>query len=121
MGVLQNKEILKYCPNYYNIINQDFLDSEVVSIKLIQIFQEFVFSIDVNKKEDICIINKMADSIIKYFEDGEFKKELIGTISNLKISSRIDNVLLFIAQKIIEAYDKYLEYYTRNLYIPRWI
>lgn len=121
MSALENKEILKNCPNYYKIINQEFLESDVVSMKLIQIFQEFVFSIDLNKKNEITIMNKLADAIIKYFDDGEFKKELVNTISTLKIKSGIENVLLYISEKIIEAYDKYLEYYTRNLYIPRWI
>lgn len=121
MGALQNKEILKLCPNYYRIINKEFLESETVSMKLIQIFQEFVFSIDINKKEEVDTMNKLGDAILKYFDDGEFKKELINTMSSLKIKSGVENVLLCISQNIIEAYDKYLEYYTRNLYIPRWV
>lgn len=121
MGSIQNKEIIKKCPNYYKIINKEFLEDEVVSMKLIQIFQEFVFSVDINSEKDIKIMNKLADSIIKYFDDGEFKKELINTMSNLKIKQGVENVLLYIAERIIESYDKYLEYYTRNLYIPRWV
>lgn len=121
MSALQNKEIIKLCPNYYRIINKEFLESEVVSMKLIQIFQEYVFSVDINKKEDVDTMNKLADAILKYFDDGEFKKELIHTMSNLKNKQDIENILLYIANKIIEAFDKYLEYYTRNLYIPRWV
>lgn len=121
MSALKNKEILKYCPEYYKIIGNEVLESDPVSIKLIQIFQEYTFIIDVNDEKQRKLLKQFSDALNKYFEDGEFKKELINTISTLKIRVGTENVLEFIVKKIIESYDKYLEYYTRNLYIPRWI
>lgn len=121
MTALKNKEILKYCPDYYKIINNEILENDPVSIKLIQIFQEYTFSIDINNQEQKELLKSISNALNKYFEDGEFKKELINTISTLKIKTGIDNVLEYIVRKIVESYEKYLEYYTRNLYIPRWI
>lgn len=121
MAVDRNKEILKYCPDYYKIINNEFLETDAVSIKLIQVFQEYTFSIDPNNEIEVKILQKFSHTLAKYFEDCEFKKELINTMSSLKIKVNVDNVIELIVKKIIEAYEKYIEYYTRNLYIPRWI
>lgn len=121
MTALKNKEILKYCPDYYKIINNDILEDDPVSIKLIQVLQEYIFGIDITNETQIKLVKKFNEALNKYFDDGEFKKELINTISTLRIKVGTDNVLEFIVKKIIESYDKYLEYYTRNLYIPRWI
>lgn len=121
MSALKNKEILNHCPDYYKIINNEIMENDPVTIKLIQVFQEYVFTIDINDEKQKIILKKISEALNKYFEDGEFKKELINTMSTLKIRVGMNNVLEFIVKKIIESYDKYLEYYTRNLYIPRWI
>ena len=42
----RNKDILKYCPNYYTIINFDFKDNDIVSDKLIKVYKSYIFSID---------------------------------------------------------------------------
>ena len=39
----------------------------------------------------------------------------------MDIKVGVSNVFEFISEKIVETYDRYCEYYTRNLYIPRWI
>ena len=42
-------------------------------------------------------------------------------LSALKVSKKETNVIAYIATAIIKEYDKYMEGFTRNLYIPRWI
>ncbi len=121
MGAIENKKILKYCPDYYKIINQEFDESDIVAVKLLQIFQEYIFTIDTESKSDIKLVTDLSASINKYFEDAEFKKELVGTISSLKVNKNASNLLRSIAEEIVKCHKKYLEYYTRNLYIPRWI
>ena len=57
MAASKNLEILKYCPDYYNILEEEIMDNDVVSTKIIQIFQEYTFSVDVNNKEQIEVIS----------------------------------------------------------------
>lgn len=121
MAVTKNLEILKYCPDYYKIIEHEIMENDMVSTKIIQIFQEYTFSIDINNKEQVDLLKKLTEAVNKYFEDSEFKKEIVNLLSSLRIKVGINNVFEFISKKIVEAYDKYLEFYTRNLYIPRWI
>lgn len=121
MAVLKNLEILKYCPDYYKIIEEEIMANDAVSTKIIQIFQEYTFSIDVNNKEQVNLLKKLTEAVKKYFEDDEFKKEVVNLMSTLRIKVGLENVFEFISKKIVEVYDKYCEFYTRNLYIPRWI
>jgi len=121
MAVTKNLEILKYCPDYYKIIEEEIMDNDTVSTKIIQIFQEYTFSIDVNNKEQVILLKKLTDAVKRYFEDNEFKKEVSNLMATLRIKVGINNVFEFISKKIVEVYDKYLEFYTRNLYIPRWV
>ena len=121
MAASKNLEILKYCPDYYNILEEEIMNNDVVSTKIIQIFQEYTFSVDVNNKEQIDLLKSLSSAVKKYFEDGEFKKEIVNLMSSLRIKVGVNNVFEFISQKIVETYDRYCEFYTRNLYIPRWI
>lgn len=121
MAVIKNLEILRYCPDYYKIIEHEIMENDTVSTKIIQIFQEYTFSIDINNKEQVDLLKKLTNAINKFFEDSEFKKEITNLMATLRIKVGTNNVFEFISKKIVEAYDKYLEFYTRNLYIPRWI
>ena len=47
---LENKIVLKYCKDYYRIINEEFSELDYMSDKVIQIYQAFIFSIDVKNK-----------------------------------------------------------------------
>jgi hypothetical protein len=121
MAALKNLEVLKYCPEYYDIINEEILDGDTLSIKVIQVFQEYIFSIDVNNEKQIKLLNKLTEAIKRYFEDGDFKKEISNLMATLRIKIGIPNVFEFISEKMVETYDKYCEFYTRNLYVPRWV
>ena len=44
---LDNKVVLKYCPDYYRIINEEFNELDYMSDKIIQVFQQYIFSIDI--------------------------------------------------------------------------
>ena len=39
----KNKIILKHCPNFYKIINFEFLEEDSISAKLIGIYENFIF------------------------------------------------------------------------------
>ena len=60
-------------------------------------------------------------SIARYFDDREFRTLLNNFLKGLKVSRSEKNVISYIANAIIKEYEKYMEGFTRNLYIPRWI
>ena len=48
----KNKYILNYCPNFYKIINFDYYKDDIITDKIINIYRSYIFSIDINNKED---------------------------------------------------------------------
>lgn len=118
---LNNKIILNYCKDYYRIINEEFTELDFMTSKIIQIYQSYIFSIDVKSKTDRKRITALNEAVVRYLDDREFKKILTNFLVALKVSKKEDNILLYVAEAIIKEYTKYMEGFTRNLYIPRWI
>lgn len=118
---LNNKVILKYCPDYYRIINEEFSELDYMSDKVIEIYQSFIFTVDINEKDQLKLISLLNKAICRYFDDREFKKMLISSLSAFKIPKSTKNVLRAIVDEIVKQYNKYMEGFTRNLYIPKWI
>lgn len=118
---LSNKVVLKYCPDYYRIINEEFSENDFMSDKVIEIYQSFIFSIDINVKDELKLISLLNKAVCRYFDDREFKKMLTSSLSTLKLPKSTKNVLGAIVSEIIKQYNKYMEGFTRNLYIPKWI
>lgn len=118
---LNNKVILKYCPDYYRIINEEFSELDYMSDKVIEIYQSFIFTVDINEKDQLKLISLLNKAICRYFDDREFKKMLISSLSTFKIPKSTKNVLRAIVDEIVKQYNKYMEGFTRNLYIPKWI
>jgi hypothetical protein len=118
---LDNKIILKYCPNYYRIINEEFYDLDFVSDKVIQVLQGYIFSVDIKNKPELKKITELDKALVRYFDDREFKTYLTNHLVALKVSKSETNIMKFIAESIIKAHEKYLEGFTRNLYVSKWI
>lgn len=118
---LENKIVLKYCKDYYRIINEEFSELDYMSDKVIQIYQSFIFSIDVKNKTEIKKVTALNNAVARYFDDREFKTFLTNFLIGLKVSKSETNVMRFIAEAIIKQHEKYMEGFTRNLYISRWI
>ncbi len=120
-GYLSNKIIIKHCPEYYRIINEEISEFDIMSDKVIGIYQSYIFSINVRDKSLIKKVENLNSAIVRYFDDREFKKILDGFLKSLKVPKHSNNVLLIIVNEIIKEFNKYMEGYTRNLYIPKWI
>ncbi len=118
---LENKIVLKYCKDYYRIINEEFNELDFMSDKVIQIYQSFIFSINIKSKSEIKKATDLNKAVVRYFDDREFRTVLNNFLSSLKVSKKETNVIAYIVSGIIKEFDKYMEGYTRNLYIPRWI
>ena len=118
---LENKIIVKYCKDYYRIINEEFSELDFMSGRLIQIYQTYIFSINARIKEQLKSAVDLNTAVARYFDDREFKTMLTNMLKSLKVSKSETNVIGYIVNAIIKEYDKYMEGYTRNLYISRWI
>ena len=118
---LDNKIILKYCKDYYRLINEEFSELDYISDKIIQVFQSFIFSVNIKSKQEMKKVTVINNAVARYFDDVEFKKILTNYLIGLKVSKKEENVISFIANRIISEYEKYKEGYTRNLYTAKWV
>lgn len=118
---LNNKIILKYCPDYYRIINEEFTESDYLTDKVIGIYQEYIFSVEISNKQLLKSVSNLNRAVARYIDDREFKTILNNFLVGLKVSKKENDVIGFIVRAIIDEYNKYMEGFTRNLYIPRWI
>ncbi len=117
----RNKEIIKYAKNYYSIINEEIYSTDSISEKIIELYSDYIFCTKALTEVAIRKIQKIDSVVYKYFNDFEFKKEMSKGIFNIKVKKSEDNLLEFIINNLLEIYDKYMESYTRNIYIPKCI
>ena len=115
-----NKDILKYCPNYYTIINFDFKDNDIVSDKLIKIYKSYIFSVDETKIEEVKRVEELDNVLASYIKDYLFRSTLQKEIMTVKVK-KDNNVLRNLVDIIIKIFTNYEEYTTRKIYISKWI
>ena len=115
-----NKEILKYCPNYYNIINFDFKENDMISEKLINIYKNYIFSINIQNRDDIERVQELDRVLSNYIHDYLFRSTLQKEIVTVKVK-KDNNILKSLAEIIIKIFSNYEEYTTRKIYISKWI
>lgn len=118
---LDNKIVLKYCPDYFRIINEEFSELDLMTDKIIQIYQNYIFTINIKDKAQVKRVTTLNSAVARYFDDREFKTLLTNVLVSLKVPKGTKDVVDIIVSTIITEYEKYLEGFTRNLYIPRWI
>lgn len=116
----RNKEFLKYCPNYYNIVNFDFQENDLISEKLVNIYKNYVFSININSTEDIEKLQELDRVFGNYLRDYLFRSTLQKEIVTVRVQND-NNVLRNLVDAIIKIFSNYEEYTTRKLYISKWI
>ncbi len=115
-----NKRVLKYCPNFHKIINFDYTKEDYVSERLITVYKEYIFSIDLNNRENTSKMEILDTTISKYIDDYFFRKEMKNSLKQLKIK-RGEDIFQAIVEQVIKIYNRYEEDFTRNIYISRWI
>ena len=98
---LENKIVLKYCKDYYRIINEEFGELDYMSAKVIQVYQSFIFSINIKNKTDIKKITSLNNAVARFFDDREFKTYLTGFLETLKVSKGEKDVMRYISEAII--------------------
>jgi hypothetical protein len=113
-------EVLKYCPNYYNIVNFNFKDNDVISEKLVNIYKNYIFSIDLTNSSDVDNAVKLDRVLASYIQDYLFRDELKKEIVTVRVN-RDNNILKNLVKAIIKIFNNYEEYTTRKIYISKWI
>lgn len=117
----RNKQILKYCPNFYKIIEFTPYEEDIIGDKLISLYQKYIFKIDINNPEDVESVKQLDHVISKYIDDYMFRKEMQKQILNIKVRRDTKDILKEIIKSILKIFDNYEEYTTRVIYISRWI
>ena len=115
-----NKEVLKYCPNYYNIVNFDFSENDVISEKLISIYKNYIFSINLNNREDTERVEELDYVLGNYLHDYLFRSTLQKEIVTVRVK-KDNNIIKSLVDVIIKIFTNYEEYTTRKIYLSKWI
>ncbi|MBD9107365.1 hypothetical protein EGP99_06115 [bacterium] len=116
-----NKQIIGLCPNFYKIIEFSPYEDDVISKKLIKLYQEYIFRIDINNPEDVESVINLDKVVSKYIDDYLFRKEMQKQIVQIRIKKDAKDILKEIIHSIIKIFDNYEEYTTRVIYISKWI
>jgi len=116
-----NKIILSYCPNFDKIINTDFLEDDLLSLKLVNIYKDFIFKIDIYNEFDIIKVQELDKTMGKYVDDYFFRKTLQKELLTIKVKKTAGDIVRIIVDSIINIFKKYEEDSTRKIYISRWI
>ena len=116
----KNKLVLKHCPNFYKIVNFEYLEDDRISEKLINIYKDYIFDINLDNTRDVELIEKIDVVLNKYIDDYYFRKEMQRDLLKIRVKAS-DNFLRGIVEGIVTAFETYEQGYTRNIYFARWI
>lgn len=116
----KNKQILKHCPNFYKIINFEYLSDDKLSEKLLDVYHTYVFKVDITNKQEVAKLEQLDSILSKYIDDYFFRKELKTEMKKIQVR-KDEDVLTAIVNWIIKVFDNYEVGFTRNIYFSRWI
>ena len=115
-----NKQILNYCKNYYKIIDFNFNEEDFITEKLIKIYKQFIFNVDINNTNEVNKVVELDNILNLYIEDYEFRGELQKEIEKVRVK-KDSNILVSLIGSIIKIFTDYEEYTTKKIYIAKWI
>ena len=117
----KNKEVVSICKNYYIIVNSEVYKNDKITQNMIKLYKDYIFNIEnitVREREKMVSIDII---MYKFITDIKFKKDICDKLSKLSVPSRINNLVEYTINKILEYFEDYKDTMTRNIYIPRWI
>ena len=117
----KNKEVVSICKNYYTIVNSEVYKNDKITHNMIKLYKDYIFNIEnitVREREKMVSID---NRMYKFITDIKFKKDICDKLSKLRVPSRINNLVEYTINKILEYFEDYKDTMTRNIYIPRWI
>ena len=117
----KNKDIIKLCENYYQIINFHPLENDRITSSIIGLYQEYIFSININDEGSVNDVKELDKALYKYINDYSFRKDVKNVITTFKAKKDDPNLLKSFIDLILDTYANYEDYTTRVIYISRWI
>ncbi len=54
----KNRLVLEHCPHFYTIINFEYYSNDIISEHLIDVYEKYIFSIDLEDSEAVGKIEK---------------------------------------------------------------
>lgn len=117
----KNKEVVSICKNYYTIVNSEVYKNDKITQNMIKLYKDYIFNIEnitVREREKMVSIDNI---MYKFITDIKFKKDICDKLSKLSVPSRINNLVEYTINKILDYFEDYKDTMTRNIYIPRWI
>lgn len=88
--------ILDKCPKYDDISNYVYLENDYFSKDLIDLYQDFVFSVDIDNQDELSLLELVNKTMEKYIKDHNFAKALRNRFENPELDK--DNI-----KEIMEA------------------
>ena len=116
-----NKLVLNYCRNFDYIMNTDFLEGDTLSARLVDIYKDFIFKIDISNEEDLKKAVEIDAVMGKYVVDYAFRKKLQEEMRQIKVKRGTTDMIRAIVDGLIEIFRKYEIDATRKIYISKWI
>lgn len=117
----KNKEVVSICKNYYTIVNSEVYKNDKITHNMIKLYKDYIFNIEnitVRERKKMVSVDNI---MYKFITDIKFKKDICDKLSKLSVPSRINNLVEYTINKILEYFEDYKDTMTRNIYIPRWI
>ena len=102
-----NKQIIGLCPNFYKIIEFSPYEDDIISKKLIKLYQQYIFIIDINNSEDVESVINLDKFVSKYIDDYLFRREMQKQILQIRVKNDTKDILKDIIYSIIKIFDKY--------------
>lgn len=117
----KNKEVVSICKNYYTIVNSEVYKNDKITQNMIKLYKDYIFNIENITVREIEKMVSIDNIMYKFITDIKFKKDICDKLSKLSVPSRINNLVEYTINKILEYFEDYKDTMTRNIYIPRWI
>jgi len=116
-----SKKVLKYCPNYYSIIEFNPLKEDEITKSIIRIYREYIFNVDINDSVSVEKITNLDSAVAKYINDYAFRKEVQKQMIKINVKKDYKEMVKEFINVIIKLFTNYQEYTTRIVSISRWI
>lgn len=101
-------KIITNCSHFDDIVNYDFLEDDVLTKKLIQYYQDYIFSVD-EANGNLEEVKKLDDALYKYIDDYRFAKSLKDTLDVDMVTSDNFHYLDDLINYIIDFFSTYDE------------
>lgn len=118
---MNSKDVLKYCVNFYDIVNYEVADDDSMTENIIILYREFIFRIKVLNEPDIKYLVNLDEAMKRYIDDYYFRIDLQDCMKAIKLSHDTNDVIRIFLNKVVEFYNNYHNCSNRSKYNSRWI